>query len=324
MLLSPLTSQEAVLSSKIEGTLATLGEVLEFEASEESSFSEKRDDIYEVLNYRSSLRLAVLRLEQGMPLSQGLVKETHAVLMQGVRGSTKRPGHYRHLQNLIGSPGDDENTARFVPPQPVHVDGLMANWEEYLNGDAKDRLIQLAVVHAEFEAIHPFLDGNGRTGRLLIPLFLMAKKLLSSPSFFVSGYLEANRDEYCERLLRVSTADDWTGWCEFFLKALTVQAKDNESKARRILDLYSLKKDWITNLTHSQYCIRALDWFFDRPIFSASDFAKSSGIPKPTAKRIVRLAIDGGLLKVLRPSRGTIPAILSFWELLQIAEGQDA
>jgi len=323
VLLSPLTSQEAVLSSRIEGTQATLGEVLEFEAGDESASGEKRNDIQEVLNYRRAMRHAV-ELMKSLPLSQRLMRDAHTVLMRGVRGENKAPGEYRKVPNWIGPPGCTEATARFVPPSADRIPDLMSAWEKYLHADAPDTLIQLAVLHAEFEAIHPFLDGNGRLGRLLVPLFLMHKKVLETPDFYVSAYLESKREEYYERLLAVSRDGDWTGWCEFFLKALTAQAQDNEAKAKAILALYQAKKAWIVKTTHSQHAIRALDWFFSRTIFRTPDFVKSSGIPKPTANRIVRQVRDGGMLHEVRPRRGRRPAILMFPELLDIADGAPA
>lgn len=321
VLLSPLTSQEAVLSSKIEGTQATLGEVLEFEAAEESASGEKRNDIQEVLNYRKAMRYAVGTLAE-LPLSQRLVRGAHHVLLDGVRGENKTPGEYRRLPNWIGPYHCDIEAARFVPPAADRIPELMSGWERYLHGPALDKLVQLAILHAEFEAIHPFLDGNGRLGRLLVPLFLVDKQLLSSPDFYVSAYLEARREEYYNRLLAVSRDGDWTGWCAFFLEALTAQARDNEAKAKQILNLYQSKKDWIAEQTHSQYAVRALDWFFNRPIFKTSDFVASVDIPRGTANRIVRVVRDAGLLSELRPGSGRRPAILVFPELLNIAEGR--
>jgi Fic family protein len=200
----------------------------------------------------------------------------------------------------------------------------MSAWERYLHEPAPDQLVQLAVMHAEFEAIHPFLDGNGRVGRLLIPLFLADQKLLSSPNFYLSEYLETHRDDYYDRLLAVSRDDDWTGWCEFFLRAIIEQAEKNQKKAEAILDLYQEKKSWIAEVTHSQYAVRALDWFFDRPVFKTTDFAESAGIPRPTAMRILRVARDEGLLREVRPASGRRPAMLAFTELLNVAEGRKA
>lgn len=197
----------------------------------------------------------------------------------------------------------------------------MAAWERYLHADAPDQLLQLAILHAEFEAIHPFLDGNGRLGRLIVPLFLMGKGLLSSPAIYVSGYLEARRDEYYDRLLAVSRDGDWTGWCAFFLNTLIEQARANLKKAEAILALYAQKKEWIVEETHSQYAVRALDWFFARPIFKTTDFIRNAGIPKPTAERIVRVTRDSGMLVEIRSSAGRRPAIFTFSELLNITEG---
>ena len=321
VLLSPLTSQEAVLSSRIEGTQATLGEVLEFEADQDKPTGEKRDDIQEVLNYRRAMRHAVASLKK-LPLSQRVVRGAHQVLMQGVRGKNKTPGEYRRTPNWIGPAGCTAAGARFVPPGADRLPDLMSGWEKYLHANAPDKLVQLAILHAEFEAIHPFLDGNGRIGRLLVPLFLVDKGLLSSPDFYVSAYLEANRQEYYDRLLAVSQDGDWTGWAAFFLKALTEQARDNESKAKAILNLYQSKKKWIIEKTHSQYAVRALDWFFNRPIFKTSDFVASVGIRKATAERIVRVARDEGLLTQLLPGSGRRPAILAFSDLINITEGR--
>jgi Fic family protein len=321
VLLSPLTVQEAVLSSKIEGTHATLSEVLEFEAAEETATGEKRDDINEILNYRRALQHAVAAMKK-LPLSQRLVRDSHNLLMQGVRGENKAPGEYRRIPNWIGPAGCTAETAHFVPPGADRIADLMSGWEKYLHGPAEDRLVQLAILHAEFEAIHPFLDGNGRLGRLLVPLFMVDKELLATPDFYVSAYLEAHREEYYERLSAVSRNNDWTGWCEFFLTALTQQAGDNEAKAKAIIELYQSKKDWIIKQTNSRHAIWTLDWFFDRPIFKASDFVRSANFTKATATRILLRVQDGGLVRKIRPSSGSQSAILAFSELLNIAEGR--
>jgi Fic family protein len=326
VLLSPLTAQEAVLSSRIEGTQATLGEVLEFEAEGtlDDESTPKKADIHEVLNYRRALQEAN-QLLATLPLSQRLICRTHEVLMQGVRGRNKAPGEYRRIANWIGPEGCTISDARFVPTSAEDVPDRMSDWERYMhNDDVPDRLIQLAIVHAEFEAIHPFLDGNGRLGRLMIPLYLVSKGLLTRPNFYLSAYFDEHRDEYYGRLLAVSRDDDWTGWCEFFLRALIAQAEVNQRKAQDILTLYQGRKDWIVDVTRSQYAVRALDWMFARPIFKSSDFIASVDIPRPTAARILRTVRDGGLLQDLRPAAGSRAAVLSFGELLNIAEGRAA
>lgn len=186
VLLSPLTSQEAVLSSRIEGTQATLGEVLEYEAEagDLNADQARIADIREVLNYRAALNEAT-QLLQELPLSQRLIKAAHVVLMEDVRGRNKSPGEYRRIPNWIGPHGCSIEAARFIPCGADRLEAAMQNWELYMHAVAPDLLVQLAVVHAEFEAIHPFLDGNGRLGRrLIVPLFLHSKELLSRPNFY--------------------------------------------------------------------------------------------------------------------------------------------
>jgi Fic family protein len=324
VLLSPLTTQEAVLSSRIEGTEATMGEVLEYEAGAgptDGPESDKVADIREVINYRRAITVAAKRLEE-LPLCQRLIKEAHVTLLEGVRGQDKAPGQYRRVPNWIGPRHLGVEAARFLPIAANQIDDGMSAWEKYLHSRQSDHLVQLAVLHAEFEALHPFLDGNGRLGRMLIPLFLYERKLLASPTFYVSAYLEARRDEYYERLLAVSRDGDWTGWCVFFLEALLAQGATNTEKAQAILDLYANKKTWVADRTRSQHAIRALDFIFGRPVFSASDFVAQAGMPAGTAKRILKVLRDHGLVKVIRDPAGRRPAVLAFPELVNVAEGR--
>ena len=272
ILLTPLTTQEAVLSSRIEGTQATMGEVFEYEAEEEAEgiSEEKKGDINEVLNYRKAMWAAEQALKE-LPLCQRVVKQAHEILLDGVRGHGKAPGEYRKIPNWIGAPG---------------------------------------------------CDGNGRLGRMIVPLYLSEQKLIHRPLFYISAYFEANRDEYYSRLLSISKDNAWTQWCMFFLRAITEQAKENLKKTELILDLYEKKKNLIVELTHSQYGIHALDYIFSRPIFKATDFATCDTIPAPTAKRIIRVLRDSGIIKTLRESSGRRSAIYIFPELLNIAEGR--
>lgn len=323
VLLSPLTTQEAVLSSRIEGTQATMGEVLEYEAEGERKFSQdKRDDIQEVLNYRKAMRHAMHLLET-LPLSQRLILEVHQVLMDSVRGHGKAPGQYRKIPNWIGPAGCTVEEAFFIPISANKLPEGMSLFEKYIHEESvPDALIQLAVLHAEFEALHPFLDGNGRLGRMLIPLFLWQKGLIYQPMFYISAFFERNRDEYYERLRAVSKNGDWSGWCAFFLKAVAVQAGENEVKATAIIDLYNAKKLALVELTHSQYGIVALDWIFEHPIFKSTDFIQSVHIPEQTARRILNQFRDTGWLATLEEASGKRPAVFGFVELLNIAEGK--
>ena len=325
VLLSPLASQEAVLSNRIEGTITTLNEVLTFEAQGDSADkgTPAAANAYEVLNYRSALYRAIELLNE-IPLSQRLIRNAHTLLMQGVRGHDKAPGQYRTMPNStwIGPEGSSIEDARFVPCAVEELPSAMSAWEHYIHDETPDLLVQLAILHAEFESIHPFLDGNGRTGRLMVPLFMYAKNLLSYPHFYISEYLSDHQGEYYDRLLAVSRDDDWTGWCLFFLNAITEQARTNQARAQGILELYSTRKDWIVEQTRSQYGGRALDWVFGKPIFLASDFVRYADIPSATASRILRVLRESGMLIELREASGRRAAILAFPDLLNVAEGQ--
>ena len=284
VLLSPLTTQEAVLSSLIEGTQATMSEVLEYEAGglPQDTDPKKVEDIREILNYRRAMATAVDQL-QSLPLCQRVVKNVHAVLLEGVRGHDKARGKYKLIQNYVGPIGCSIEEAKFVPIAPEQVAEGMSRWEKYLHAQVPDRLVQLAIAHAEFESLHPFLDGNGRVGRMLIPLFLYEQRLLQAPVFYLSEYLEANRQEYYVRLRAVSSNGDWTGWCLFFLRAVNEHAAKNQQKARQILELYQTKKEWMAKAIPSRHSVTALDFFFKRPVFRATEFVTASGIPAPTA-----------------------------------------
>ncbi len=321
VMLSPLTNEEAVLSSKIEGTRATVDEVLEQEAGLLKE-GEKYEDIQEIINYRKALRSAHDYLKN-RPITLSFVKSLHKVLMDSVRGQDKTPGAFRKDQNWIGTYGCTIEQASFVPPNPLQLQDYLDTWQTYMSADDTDMLLQTAVVHAQFELLHPFKDGNGRIGRILIPLFLYQKKTLSQPMFYLSSYLESHREEYYLRLHNISHQGDWNGWIEFFLKAITEQAKSNNTKVRAIIGLYDTMKQQIHEITHSQYTVHLLDAIFDRPIFETSDLVKRTGIHKPTAMALLRQLKSATILKELRPGSGRRAAILCFPELLNITEGRD-
>jgi len=320
IMLSPLTNQEAVLSSKIEGTQATVDEVLEFEAGMEFD-SEKVRDIQEIVNYRTALSLAKDSLDH-RPLNLSLLRQMHSVLMNSVRGADKTPGQFRITQNWIGPENCPMERATFVPPSPLQLLDHLEAFERYMAVDDVDPLVQAAVINAQFELLHPFNDGNGRIGRLLIPLFLFQKRVLASPMFYLSEYLEAHRDQYYSGLRGISQQSEWTGWVEFFLTAITEQSQANTVRVRNILQLYEHMKQKISDLTRSQYALKVLDALFDRPIFESSDFVARSGIPRNTALPFLRKLRDGGILSLLREKSGRRSAILAFSELLNIAEGR--
>ena len=316
LLLSPLTRQEAELSSRIEGAQASLVEVLEHEAGDTKT-GEKGADIQEIINYRQALSQAQEVLSDA-PITLGLLRQMHKVLMSSVRGQDKAPGNFRKDQNWIGPPGCPMEQATFVPPGPLQlIDHLLA-WQVYLTYQDIDPLVQTAIIHAQFELIHPFKDGNGRIGRLLIPLFLYQSKALSQPMFYLSAYLEAHRELYYEQLRRISAEKDWNGWIEFFLQAVIAQAQINSKKVRSIMRLYEEMKAKIEESTQSRYGIRLLDTIFDRPIFSTALFVEQSGIPRPSAIQLLRKLKESNVLIQLRESRGRSPEMLAFPSLLDI------
>ena len=324
VLLSPITTNEAVLSSRIEGTQASLSEVLEHDAGLDTGKSPTiNEDIKEISNYRKVLRIAEDEL-QNRPISLNFVKSLHAVLLDSVRGKNKEPGQFRKDQNWIGKKGTPIETARFVPPSPLILQEHLEKWEKFLcRDDYSDPFVQLAIVHAQFEILHPFIDGNGRIGRLFIPLFLYMKKCLNSPMFYLSEYLETHRDEYYDGLLSISSENNWHGWIEFFLQAIVIQSDTNISKAKEILSLYDNLKDKFIDVTHSQYAVPALDTFFKIPIINTVEFYKLSGIPnRMTANNLLRKLVDSQSIILLKQGQGRQPSVYAMPNLINIAEGR--
>lgn len=213
--------------------------------------------------------------------------------------------------------------ASFVPPSPLQLQTYLEAWQKYVESDDIDLLLQAAIVHAQFELLHPFKDGNGRIGRILIPLFLYQKKKLSQPMFYLSAYLENHREEYYQRLKSISQDGDWNGWIVFFLQAITEQAKLNSLKVKAIMGLYADMKSTIYDITHSQYTIHLLDAVFDRPIFDTTDFIARSKINKKTAMALLKQLKDENILSILREGSGRKASVLCFPKLLNIAEGKE-
>jgi len=329
VLLSPLTTREAVLSSRIEGTQASLEEVLQYEADvgeprpdQEIPDTPQIRDIHEIINYRKAMGTAVEELA-ARPFSINTIRNLHRILLTGVRGRHKDPGEIRRIQNYIAPPGNPIEGATFIPPAPPMLMDALSNWEDYLYSTERDPLVQLAILKAQFELIHPFLDGNGRIGRMLVPIILYHKKILSRPMFYISAYLERNREVYYERLLGISSDGDWNGWISFFLQAIVLQSEENSVKARAILGLYNDMKTRVPEITRSQYSVQAIDVLFSSPIISSSDFATKSGIPSRTAQRIVARLEQKGILRLLREGKGSRSPVYLFPGLLDITERED-
>lgn len=321
VLLSPLTTQEAVLSSRIEGTQATLGEVLKFEAGEKPEQESKRLDIQEIINYRIALGRAEQELRT-RPFNLNLLLDLHSTLLDSVRGRNKSPGQFRRVQNWIGAPGTPMEEAQFVPPAPP-LDSYLDNWEKYYHAERPDPLVQLAVIHAQFEILHPFLDGNGRLGRLLIPVYLYEKHILSRPMFYLSSYLDRNRDEYIRRLRAIGKEEQaWNLWVSFFLTAIIEQARENAEKARTVLALYERLKREVIGATHSQYAIPLLDSIFQRPIFQVSHLRGDHLPSRATMAILINQLKEKRILTPLSESRGRRSQVLALAELVNLCEGR--
>lgn len=299
-----LQTKEAVESSKIEGTQATLEEVLQYEAlAEKKEDSEKQKDIHEVINYRAALVLGIKSLET-RPISENLIKKLHATLLKSGRGANKAPGEFRKIQVYIGKTGASIEEATYVPPAANEILSLFSNLEKYLNSDEeKDTLVQIAVAHYQFEAIHPFLDGNGRVGRLIISLFLYEKKLLSHPFLYLSEFFEEHRQEYYELLRGVSEKQDWTSWIHFFLSALAIQARKAEDTGKEILRLHASYKEKITKF-NSMYAAHLLDAIFVRPIFTTASLRKHTTIKNTqTFFNLITKFVEADILKEATPEK---------------------
>lgn len=318
--LAPLRGQEAVVSSRMEGTISTMDEILELEAAyeedEEGAVEEFRSDAIETLLYRKALNTAQRQLEEGRPLSESMIKSVHQHLLSFGRGASKSPGTYKREQNYVGERG--RRQVRFVPIAPEHLASGMERLFEMIGDPHQPILLRTALAHAEFEALHPFEDGNGRVGRMLITLMLWRGGAISAPHFYISRYFEEHKDEYIDRLRDVSATDDWQGWCLFFLDAVKAQALQNLQVAQGIRDCYEDMKLRFADLLASKYSVAALDYMFRQPIFANSRFTRRAGIPVPTAGRFSRLLLQEGLLETVRNASGRRSAVYRFEPLMKL------
>jgi Fic family protein len=316
--LSPLETKEAILSSRIEGTVTTIDEVLKYEVDLKPENGSKQNDIIEVLNYRKATRLAKDWLQRQMPFNLTMICAIQKELITGVRGRDKKPGELRNEQVWIGPKFSKIDDASFVPPEPLSVKGYLDDLLTFLHSDDMEVLIQTAIMHAQFEIIHPFMDGNGRTGRILIPLYLWNKKRLTSPSFYISEYFDEYRDAYVGNLLSISQKENWEGWVNFFLDAVNIQAGRNAKKANQVLSLYAEMKDRVTAISNSPFGIKILDSLFSLPVLRTSDFMQISGLNHQTTFRtIARLKQEGILVTIQKPS-GRLPEVLRFEKLFDL------
>ena len=315
LFVSMYVRKEALLSSQIEGTQCTLDDILNPFAEENTNLN-----VSDVVNYIRAEEFAIDRL-QTLPLCNRLIKETHAVLMEGVRGQEKNPGEFRYSQNWIGGQGSTLRNARYIPPNPEDMMNAMSDLEKYMNGeDSLDPLIQAALIHYQFETTHPFLDGNGRVGRLLITLFLMEKKILSTPSVYISYFLKMNRIEYYDRMTQVRKTGDYEQWILFFLQALSDSAEDAIQTIDELTKIHNRNAQKFENMTKRQQAnaMNFLIYLEKNPIIDIQKTAAALNLSYNTVAKSVALFVDNGILQQTEKSgRSKIYSYIEYLTVLR-------
>jgi len=294
LLIAPFIRKEAVKSSRIEGTQASLTDILYYEASMEKP---KYSDIFEVLNYIKALNYGISRIKD-LPLSLRLIRETHQRLMEGVRGERMDPGNFRTSQNWIGPIGCTIENAIYVPPPVEQMNEALNQLEKFFYSEDKiPPLVKCALIHYQFEAIHPFLDGNGRIGRLLVILYLSEKGFLHFPILYLSDFFERNRDEYYNLLLGVSESGNWMEWLKYFIKGVAEQSKLAEETGNNILNLQKDYRDLLQSKSITAPVFKLLDMLFMNPFVSLKGISEILKVTWPTAKASVEQLTKFGILK---------------------------
>jgi Fic family protein len=311
--------QEAVLSSQIEGTQSTLEDVLRFEV--EKKAAEVPKDVEEVVNYVSAMNHGIKRLDT-LPLSQRLVREIHSKLLKGVRGAQRNPGEFRKTQNWIGPPGAGLASATFVPPPVLDMLEALDNFEKFLHDDSLPVLLQCGLAHAQFETIHPFLDGNGRVGRLLITLLLCQRQVLHRPLLYLSHYLKANRAEYYDRLMAIRNDGNWEDWLKFFLRGVDAVSGEAIDKARKIIKLREEHRELISQNMgrNANRGFRLLDYLYGQPIINVRIAEKLLSSSYVTADKVVQQLTRLKILKAMsRQKRNRRYSYTDYIELFESA-----
>ncbi len=296
LLIQPFMRREAVLSSRIEGTRATLAELYTYESTQ-LSFLEPGDDVREVHNYVTALDYGLERLKT-LPISLRLIREIHEKLMHGVRGGNLTPGEFRLTQNWIGPAGSTIMTATYVPPPVDEMNQELGDLEKFIHTSTEiPVLARAAMIHYQFEALHPFLDGNGRVGRLLMALLFTEWNILSQPLLNLSVYFERYRQEYYDNLLAVSQRGDWEAWLRFFLRGVSSQAQDSLVRMQRLEAIRTKYEPLVKSDRNSERMGTVLDFLFARPILSAKQLAESVGMPFKTARQYIEKLAKAGILR---------------------------
>ena len=292
--MGPYVRLEAVLSSRIEGTQTSVGDLLLFEADDHGE-APPETDLLEVVNYTRALDHALNALDR-LPLSLRLLRETHAILMSGVRGEAMTPGEFRRSQNRIGPPGCTLQTARFVPPPVDAMNDALADLERFLHEDELPNLVALALAHYQFEAIHPFLDGNGRIGRLLVPLALCQRGVLERPMLYLSAYFERHRSSYYHLLFEISATGDPIPWINFFLDGVAQQSRDAEERTVTLVDLQREIREELLAAKVTNTTVRLAESLLDRPYVTAKRVTRQFDVTPPTAQKAIDSLVDQGSL----------------------------
>lgn len=292
LFISMVVRKEALMSSQIEGTQATLEDVLD-----PTLDANTNRNVADVINYIKATEYAINRLHT-LPLSNRLIKETHAVLMKGVRGQEKSPGEFRYSQNWIGGQGSTLKNTRYIPPSPDDMVDAMYDLEKYINAeDELDPLIRAALIHYQFETIHPFLDGNGHVGRLLITLFLMEQKVLTTPALYISYFLKKNRVEYYARMTEVRTKGNYEQWIKFFLQAVMESAEDAIATIDRLIILHDANVVLISQMGRaSKNVMLVFNYLESNPIIEIRKTAETLGVTFNTVSSAVNRLVDAGIL----------------------------
>ena len=294
LLIIPYLRKEAIMSTRIEGTRISMQEVLLSEAKEKE---EKTKDAQEVINYINTVNYALTKIENS-PINLELIKEMHKVLMENVRGDEKAPGEFREVQNWIGSELSKVSDANFVPPNPEAVPKLMEDLIEYLNTEHNvSVLIRCALMHYQFETIHPFCDGNGRIGRSLITVYLCKKKKIIKPLLYISEFFEKHRLEYNELLLRTGQTGKFENWIKFFLKAVEVQSEDALVRAHKLLDLREAYRKRVQREAQSSDILNIIDYLFSNPFITVKKAQIILDVTYPTAKKYMEKLAEYEILK---------------------------
>ena len=311
--------KEAQCSNVIEGTVTTFDEIMGENAGVVVPL-ERRDDVSEVLNYHNAMIIGIEMIEQGYPLSLSFIKSLHAKLLDGNRGANKNPGQFRQTQVHIGMPGSSMEQAFYVPPDPIYIQDLLDNLIVFLSREDINPITRTAIMHAQFELIHPFLDGNGRMGRLLISLFLTYQKVLNNPCFYMSAYLQRHRSRYYDCLNKISKEGDWNSWLTFFLEAVIEHSRSNADLLVQMTHLYEKSKADFSIATNSSYAISVLDYVFTKPIFSIPDMLKNSTpkMTKQVAIQVINKLISAGLIEKIAEGKGRKPSRYRFPNLLRL------